>query len=160
MLGSIRAHRKEGQHFVGLPYYCVAPLSHALGIFANVQFVLADGYLVTFISSPKPKPPSAGALLRYLSFLKGGIVVVPPSILEELHALGPEAVKAVGDSVLLAYFGGAPLKKEIGESLVAGGLRISTAYGSYASNDGPKFYSCSQNNLPPGPKSVVQYGLS
>ena len=156
MLGPVRAHRKEGQHFVGLPYYCIAPLSHALGVYANIQFVLAAGYLITFTSSPKPKPPSGAALVRYLPFLKGGLVALPPSILEELHALGPQAVKVAGDTLLLAYFGGAPLKKETGDSLVANGLKIATAYGSYVSKDSPNLCACSQTIPFPGQNSVVQ----
>ncbi|KAF8496036.1 hypothetical protein JB92DRAFT_2991783 [Gautieria morchelliformis] len=130
MLSPVRFHRKMGQHFVGLPFYSIAPLSHALSIFANFQYLFADGYLVTFVTTPTPIPPSAAALIRYLPFIQGGIIVVPPSILQELYSLGPEAVKAVAGSITLAMFGGAPLKKEVGDSLVAAGLSIGTGYGS------------------------------
>ncbi|KAF8461661.1 hypothetical protein JB92DRAFT_3137078 [Gautieria morchelliformis] len=134
MLGSIQAHRKLGQHFVGLPFYCIAPLSHAMGICFCVQHLLADGYLITFASTPTFKPPSAAALIRYLPFISGGVIITPPSILDELHSLGPEAVKTAAGSLTLAMFGGAPMKKEVGNSLVAAGLSIGTAYGTTETN--------------------------
>jgi AMP-binding enzyme len=149
MLAPVRYHRKLGQHFVGLPFYSIAPLSHALSTFAYLQHLLVDGYLVTFVTTPTPIPPSAAALVRYLPFIKGAIIVVPPSILQELYSLGPEAVKAAAGSLTLAMFGGAPLKKDVGDSLVAAGLSIGTGYGSYVCNDGLKPMSshrhCLQN---------------
>ncbi|KAF8525682.1 male sterility protein-domain-containing protein [Gautieria morchelliformis] len=130
MLGPVRAHHKMGQHLVGLPFYCVAPLSHALTLFACLQNVLADGFLITFVASPTPKPPSAQALLRHLPFIKGGVVNLPPSILEELHGLGPAAVKAAAETLKYVGYGGAPLKKEIGDSLVAAGMKLRNGYGT------------------------------
>ncbi|KAF8512516.1 hypothetical protein JB92DRAFT_3096781 [Gautieria morchelliformis] len=130
MLGPVRVHHKAGQHLVGLPFYCVAPLSHALTLFACVQNVLADGFLITFVATPTPKPPSAQALLRHLPFIGDGVVSLPPSILEELHALGPEAVKTAAESLQYVGYGGAPLKKEIGDALVAAGMRLRNGYGS------------------------------
>jgi hypothetical protein len=135
MLGYVRAHRKLGQHFVGLPYYCVAPLSHPLTLIPCFEGVLADGYLLTFVSSPSLKPPSAEALLRHLPFIQGGIVNIPPSILEELHELGAVAVKAAADALAMIMYGGAPLKKEIGHSLIAAGLKIHNGYGACVSNN-------------------------
>jgi hypothetical protein len=112
--------------------------------FAYVQHLLADGYLLTFVTTPTPIPPSAAALIRYLPYIQGGIIVFPPSILHELYSLGPEAVKAAAGSITLAMYGGAPLKKDVGDALVAAGLSIGTVYGSYVCNERMKSYEFSQ----------------
>ncbi|KAF8492941.1 male sterility protein-domain-containing protein [Gautieria morchelliformis] len=127
------------RHLVGLPFYCVAPLSHALTLFPCVQIVLVDGYLITFVASPTPKPPTAQALLRHLPFIKGGVVNVPPSILEDLHGLGPAAVKAAADALKYVGYAGAPLKKEIGDSLVAAGIKLHIGAGATETSAVSKF---------------------
>ncbi|KAF8508271.1 male sterility protein-domain-containing protein, partial [Gautieria morchelliformis] len=132
MLGPARVH-------LGLPFYCVAPLSHALTLFPCVQLVLVDSYLITFVASPTPKPPTAQALLRHLPFIKGGVVNVPPSILEDLHGLGPAAVKAAADALKYVGYAGAPLKKEIGDSLVAAGIKLHIGAGDTETSAVSKF---------------------
>ena len=100
-------------------------------MFAMGMFVPAHSNLITFVSSPNPKPPSASALVSYIPFLKGGIVTLPPSILEELYTLGPEAVKTVAEGLTSVIFAGAPLKRVIGDALIAAGVKLTPGYGSY-----------------------------
>jgi hypothetical protein len=101
-----------------------------MGMFAYAMFAPAHANLITFVSSPTPRPPSAAAILRHLPFIQGAIIALPPSILEELHSLGPQAVKNFADGVGTALYAGAPLKTETGLALLAAGLRVLTAYGS------------------------------
>jgi hypothetical protein len=64
---------------------------------------------------------------------------VPPSIFEELYALGLEAVKTVADGIHIVIFSGAPPRKEAGgleklmDALLAAGLKIVAAYEAYVS---------------------------
>ena len=99
-------------------------------MFSYGMFMLAHANLVTFVSSPTPKPLSAASLLSHLPFIKGGIIATPPSILEDLHCLGPEAVKTVAEGTSSVIFAGAPLKAETGNALVAAGMKLIAAYGS------------------------------
>jgi len=101
-----------------------------MGIICYGMFVLAHAHLITFVSSPSPKPASAAAILQYLSFLPGSVIFLPPSILEELHSLGREAVKTAVEGTRLILYGGAPLNVSVGNALSGAGLRFSTAYGS------------------------------
>lgn len=103
----------------------------AMGMFTMVIFLTAHAYVVTFASSPIPKPASGAALLTYIPFIKGGIIAAPPSVLEELYTLGPDAVKTVVDGTSLVIFAGAPLKKAVGNALVTAGMKVVAGYGSF-----------------------------
>ena len=100
-------------------------------MFTMGMFVPAHANLVTFVSSTNPKPPSANALLSYIPFVKGGIVALPPSILVELYGLGPKAIKTVAEGLHTVIFAGAPLKPVVGNALIAAGIQLVSAYGSY-----------------------------
>jgi hypothetical protein len=93
-------------------------------------FVMAHANVVNFVSSPNPAPPSAASLVAHMPFIHGGMVVLPPSILEDLYSLGLEATTKVAEGASLVMFAGAPLKVEIGNALVAAGMKLTTAYGS------------------------------
>ena len=102
-----------------------------MGMFSYGMFVPVHANLITFVTSPTPKPLSAASLVSHIPFIKDAIVALPPSILEDLLDLGPEAIKTVAEGTSMVIFAGAPLKKETGDALIAAGVKVTAAYGAY-----------------------------
>jgi len=101
-----------------------------MGMFIMVMFPPVDSTLILFTESPRPQPASALTLIKYLPYLKGGVVSLPPSILEELWELGDEAISQVASHIWMVVFAGAALRKETGDGLVKKGVPLVAAYGS------------------------------
>jgi hypothetical protein len=116
-----------------------------MGMFVFVLFALSHGNILLCPISSPPRPPSARTLLAYTPWIKGGIVAMPPSILEELWEMSTEwkqqtklgingvhedPVQTIADNVWMTVFAGAPLRKEVGTDLVKRGVPLCTAYGT------------------------------
>ena len=128
----------------------------AMGMFAMGMFVAAHANLIIFVSSPTPKPPSAASLVAHVPFLKDGIVALPPSILEELYTLGPEAVKTVADGLHEIIFAGAPLQRAVGDALIAAGLKFVAGYGAYVCQNSNPFHTDLHKSCPQEPSSDLR----
>ncbi|KAF8588600.1 acetyl-CoA synthetase-like protein [Ramaria rubella] len=127
-LAAARARQREGPHATGRPWYNIAPITHAMGLFTYGMYVLAHAHLITFLAPGGP-PPSATTLRRHLPFIARGYVAAPPSVVEGLYALGPDAVAAAARTLEGLVYAGAALKRDVGDALVAAGVRLVTAYG-------------------------------
>jgi hypothetical protein len=101
-----------------------------MGLIAYFMYILAHAKLMTFVSSPIPKPPSAASLILLLPFIEDVIVMIGPSILEDLYSLGPEAVRKVVEGTRFIVFGGTPLNVITGNALAAAGMKLSAGWGT------------------------------
>lgn len=75
------------------------------------------------------KPFTGELLIGVLDHYPGAVVIVPPSILEEIILLGPSSI----DTLVTAHrvmFVGAPLSVNIGEKLADAGVKLMTVFGT------------------------------
>lgn len=100
-----------------------------MGILGIITMSIALGLSIIL---PESQVPLTGeTFIEHLRHFERVIVTGIPLILEQVFYLGPEAVKELARRTTLVVFGGAPLDKAIGDSLVAEGVQLRPTYGSY-----------------------------
>ncbi|KIJ54518.1 hypothetical protein M422DRAFT_63832 [Sphaerobolus stellatus SS14] len=130
VLSGSRMRQRDGEEAMLRPFFCAPPLWHAMGMFVSILFPPAHSNPLPFISTPRLRPLSAFTLLKYAPFMKGGIVCVTPSLLEELWELGDERIAVIAENFWMVIYAGAALRRNIGDGLVQRGVHLVGAYGS------------------------------
>ncbi|KAK0451170.1 NRPS-like enzyme [Desarmillaria tabescens] len=103
------------------------PMYHSMGVF-SLSFSTTTGAIVA--SFPPVEPPLIPTAERFLSSIistKTTIVITVPSFLVE-WARDPKAIEALKSTTAVMY-GGGPLEKDAGDTLVANGVLVICLYG-------------------------------
>lgn len=103
------------------------PMYHSMGFF-SLSFSTTTGVIIA--SFPPVEPPLIPTAERFLSSImdtKTTIVVTVPSFLVE-WARDPKAIEALKSTTAVMY-GGGPLEKDTGDTLVANGIFLICLYG-------------------------------
>ncbi|SJL14871.1 uncharacterized protein ARMOST_18346 [Armillaria ostoyae] len=104
------------------------PMYHVMGFYFSIALSTATGAIVA--SFPPVEPPfvlTAERLLSSIIDTKTTLVVTVPSFLVE-WSCDPKAIEAL-KSMTAVIYGGGPLEKDAGDTLVANGIFIASIYG-------------------------------
>lgn len=97
-----------------------------LGTFIYVMWTIGSWVIPTFLTTKYPL--TGEAVLQHIQRLPSCIAFLPPAILESI-VLGGDISIAKLASVKRVMFGGAPLRRTYGDTLVKKGVPLVTAYG-------------------------------
>ena|ERR1700761_2259446 len=86
---------------------------------------------VPYIFRQSKTPLTPSEVLKTVSCFNNVIAVGAPQMLSGIHKLGEEAIRQLADHTIEVIFGGAPMKKDIGSSLVAAGVNLIPLFGVY-----------------------------
>ncbi|SJL14868.1 uncharacterized protein ARMOST_18343 [Armillaria ostoyae] len=103
------------------------PMYHAMGFF-SISLSIATGAIVaSFPPVEPPLIPTAERLLSSVIDTRTSLVITVPSFLVE-WSRDPKAIEAL-KSMTAVIYGGGPLEKDAGDTLVANGILIISIYG-------------------------------
>ncbi|PBK68197.1 NRPS-like enzyme [Armillaria solidipes] len=126
--------RSAGRPYHGEVDFCgqvlgvqAMPMYHGMGFF-SISLSTATGAIVaSFPPVEPPLIPTAERLLSSVIDTRTSLVITVPSFLVE-WSLDPKAIEAL-KSMTAVIYGGGPLEKDAGDTLVANGILIISIYG-------------------------------
>ncbi|SJL14870.1 uncharacterized protein ARMOST_18345 [Armillaria ostoyae] len=126
--------RSAGRPYHGEMDFCgqvlgvqAIPMYHAMGFF-SISLSTATGAIVaSFPPVEPPLIPTAERLLSSVIDTRTSLVITVPSFLVE-WSCDPKAIEAL-KSMTAVIYGGGPLEKDAGDTLVANGILIISIYG-------------------------------